>query len=97
MKKEHKLILDLIESYLEKNPSQRFGQALFNLGVNEFQETTDPRNPNYNIRDIHGDSDLNIVERIKNRLAYFESQKNSTIFFKNWWSFSSSAYYFSIC
>ena len=75
MKKEHKLILDLLESYLEKNPSQRFGQALFNLGINEFQETTDPRNPNYNIRDIHGDSDLNIAERIKNRLAYFESQK----------------------
>jgi hypothetical protein len=76
MKEEHKLILNLLQSYLEKNPSQRFGQALFNLGVNEFQETTDPRNPNYNIRDIHGDSDLSIAERIKNRLAYFESQKN---------------------
>ncbi len=76
MKKEHRIILDLLESYLEKNPSQRFGQVLFNLGINEFQETTDPRNPNYNIRDIHGDSDLNIAERIKNRLAFFESQKN---------------------
>ncbi|WP_115812459.1 hypothetical protein [Flavobacterium aquicola] len=76
MKEEHKLILNLIQSYLEKNPSQRFGQALFNLGINEFQETIDPRNPNYNIRDIHGDSDLKIVERIKNRLDLFESQKN---------------------
>jgi hypothetical protein len=76
MKKEHKLILNLIESYLEKNPSQRFGQALFNLGINEFQETKDERNPNYNIRDIHGDNDINLIERIKNRLDYFESQKN---------------------
>ncbi|URC11027.1 hypothetical protein [Flavobacterium sp. B183] len=76
MKKEHKLILNLIESYLEKNPSQRFGQALFNLGINEFKETTDPRNPNYNIRDIHGDDDLKIIERVENRLAYFESRKN---------------------
>lgn len=76
MKKEHKLILNLIESYLEKNPSQRFGQALFNLGINEFKETIDPRNPNYNIRDIHGDDDLKIIERVENSLAYFESRKN---------------------
>ncbi|WP_428228939.1 hypothetical protein [Flavobacterium sp.] len=76
MKKEHKIILDLLEVYLEKNQSQRFGQALFNLGINQFQETTDPRNPNYNLRDIHNDSDLDIVERIKNQLIWFESQKN---------------------
>ena len=76
MKKEHKIILDLLEMYLEKNPSQRFGQALFNLGINEFQETTDPRNPNYKLRDIHGDNDLDIIERIKNQLIWFESQKN---------------------
>jgi hypothetical protein len=74
MKQEHKLILELIESYLEKNPSQRFGQALFNLQINEFQKTTDPRNPNYNIRDIHGDPDIKILERIKNRLDLMESE-----------------------
>ncbi len=73
MKQEHKIILKLLESYLEKNPSLRFGQALFNLQINEFQKTTDPRNPNYNIRDIHGDSDLKIIERIKKQLALIES------------------------
>lgn len=73
MKQEHKIILELLESYLEKNPSQRFGQALFNLQINEFQKTTDPRNPNYNIRDIHGDSDVAIIERIKNRLDLIKS------------------------
>ncbi|EJG03067.1 hypothetical protein [Flavobacterium sp. F52] len=77
MKPEHKLILELIESYLEKNPSQRFGQALFNLNINEFKKTTDPRNPNYNIRDIHGDDDLDIIERIQNRLDLIESRKNN--------------------
>lgn len=76
MKQEHKLILELLESYLKKNPSQRFGQALFNLNINEFQKTTDPRNLNYNIRDIHGDNDLDIIERIQNRLDLIESQKN---------------------
>lgn len=76
MKKEHRIILDLLEEYLEKNPSLRFGQALFNLGVNEFKETTDPRNPNYNLRDIHDDRDLDIIERIKNQLIWFESQRS---------------------
>ncbi|QSB25890.1 hypothetical protein [Flavobacterium sp. CLA17] len=76
MIKEHKLILKLLESYLEKNPSQRFGQALFNLNINQFQKTTDPRNPNYNLRDIYNDNDLDIVERIKNRLDLIESQRN---------------------
>ncbi|MDA6069836.1 hypothetical protein NJT12_09410 [Flavobacterium sp. AC] len=76
MKKEHKIILDLLEMYLEKNPSQRFGQALFNLNINEFKEITDPRNPNYDLRDIYGDADLDIAERIKNRLSLMESQKN---------------------
>jgi hypothetical protein len=76
MKKEHRIILDLLEEYLEKNPSQRFGQALFNLGVNQFQETTDLRNPNYNLRDIHNDHDLDIIERIKNQLIWFESQRS---------------------
>lgn len=75
MKKEHRIILDLLESYLEKNPSQRFGQALFNLNINEFNETTNPRNQNYTLRDIHGDSDLAILERIKNRLDLIGSQK----------------------
>ena len=76
MKKEHRIILDLLEEYLEKNPSLRFGQALFNLGVNQFQETTDPRNPNYNLRDIQNDHDLDIIERIKNQLIWFESQRS---------------------
>jgi hypothetical protein len=75
MKKEHRIILDLLESYLEKNPSQRFGQALFNLNINEFNETTNPGNQNYTLRDIHGDNDLAILERIKNRLDLIESQK----------------------
>lgn len=77
MKKEYRIILDLLEDYLEKNPSQRFGQALFNLGVNQFQETTDLRNPNYNLRDIYNDADLEIMERIKNRLNLIEAQKNN--------------------
>lgn len=72
MKKEHKEIIDSISSFLEDNPDQRFGQALFNLGINEFQETTDPRNSNYALRDIYNDKDEKIIKRIKRQLERFD-------------------------
>lgn len=55
-------ILKKIQDYLEENPSIRFGQALFNLGINEF-DTTNKRNPF--LRDIYNDSDSAILNRIK--------------------------------
>ena len=75
MKKEHKNIIDLISNYLEHHPDQRFGQALFNLGINEFQKTTDQRNPNYDIRNIHNDNDCEILKRIERQLKWFDIQK----------------------
>ena len=75
MKKEHKEIIDLISSYLEYDPELRFGQALFNLKINEFQKTSDPRNPNYNLRDIHNDNDTDILKRIKSQLKWFDLQQ----------------------
>jgi len=75
MKKEHQIILDLLKTYLEKNPDQRFGQALFNLRINEFQKTVDPKSPNYTIRDIHNDTDQEIINRIQKQLQWFNLQK----------------------
>ena len=75
MKKEHEIIVDLLKEYLENHPDQKFGQALFNLGVNEFKNTTDPRNPNYDIRDIHNDKDNEILKRIERQLEWFELQR----------------------
>ncbi len=75
MKKEHQIIIELIKSYLEKNSDQRFGQALFNLRINEFQKTVDPKYPNYNLRDIHNDDDQEIVSRIQKQLDWFNLQK----------------------
>ena len=75
MKKEHKLIIEKIKQYLENHPDQRFGQAIFNLGINEFQKTTDPRNPNYNLRDIYNDNDSEINKRIERQLEWFDLQK----------------------
>jgi len=74
MKKEHKLILDILSSYLERYPDQRFGQAIFNLGINEFIKN-DPSRPTYNLRDIYNDEDSVIIKRIENQLEWFNLQK----------------------
>lgn len=71
-KKEHQEILTMISNYLANNYDQRFGQALFNLGINEFVDKINPQKENYTIRDIHGDSDDKIMERIKSQLKCFE-------------------------
>lgn len=76
MKKEHQEIIDLISSYLEEYPDQRFTQTLFNLGVNEFVNKERPEQANFAVRDVYNDLDKNVIEKIKDRLKYFEQQKN---------------------
>lgn len=61
MKQEHKTILTIIEQYLKDNPSIRFGQALFNLNINEFKMA----DTNQLIRDIYNDTDDQILKRMK--------------------------------
>ena len=70
MNKEHKEIINLISEYLSNNHSIRFGQALFNLDVNQFQNGM---NPDKGMRDIHGDKDDEIIKRIKTRLNRFKN------------------------
>lgn len=74
MTKEHKIILEKLKEYLERNPNQRFGQALFNLGINEFKE-----NEEFVLRDIYGDEDSKIIIRIKKQLNWFDLQKKVQI------------------
>lgn len=71
-KKEHQEILDMISDYLSNNYDQRFGQALFNLDVNGFINESDPAKAEYRMKDIHGDSDERILERVKSRFERFE-------------------------
>lgn len=75
MNKEHKIILDLIRIYLKKHPDQRFGQALFNLRVNEFKNIENPSESNFEIRDIHNDNDSEIIVRINNSLEWYKLQE----------------------
>jgi len=70
MKKAHQNILDLIKNSLEENPKQRFGQALFNLRINEFEEVSNPNDNRNLIRDIHNNSDEDILTRIYKQLKW---------------------------
>ncbi len=77
LKKEHQEIIDLISNFLADHYDQRFGQALFNLGINEFVNKPDTTKGENRIRDIHADADKKILERIKKRLAYLDEQSQN--------------------
>ena len=71
MKETSKEIMKLIVEYLEKNPCQRFGQALYNLGVNEDDGKWKPDNGEIKLRDIFYDTDEAVLERIRARIKKF--------------------------
>ena len=66
MNENAKEIIQLITEYLEKNPGIRFGQALFNLNINLFEDQQDPSRRDFLLKDIYHDSDQRILNRIKN-------------------------------
>ena len=69
-----KEIFDKLRTYLENNPNQRFAQALFNLGINEFKE-----NEECQLRDIYNDDDSEVIKRIEKQLEWFDLQKKVEI------------------
>ena len=77
MTPEHQKILNAIEAELKRNPDLRFGQALFNLQINLFVTPKNPEASDHRMRDIHGDSDKDILRRIEERLSERERQRRS--------------------
>lgn len=75
MTNEHKIILKAIEKSLIRDPELRFGQALFNLGINQFVSPDNPEKTDYNMRDIHNDEDSVIIERINKQNEWRELQQ----------------------
>lgn len=69
MKDDHRIILERLKEYLDQNSNQRFGQAIFNLGINEFRP-----NQEYQLRDIYNDSDPEILKRIDKRIELFNKK-----------------------
>lgn len=75
MTEEHRIILKAIEEALNRDPQLRFGQVLFNLGINQFANIDNPSEANYRLRDIHGDKDSTIIERINSNKEWFNLQR----------------------
>lgn len=65
MTDEHKIIIKAIEDALNRDPELRFGQVLFNLGINQFVTPQNPAESDFKIRDIHSDEDITIINRIR--------------------------------
>ena len=65
MKQQHIEIIELITEFLKKHPEQRFGQALFNLAINEFKNDDEKK---FQLRDIYNDSGYEIILRMNKQL-----------------------------
>jgi len=65
MNENARKIITALTNYLEENPQARFGQALFNLNINQFAEEKDPSKKDFLLRDIYNDSNERIVARIE--------------------------------
>lgn len=61
-------LIKLINEYSSQNPEQRFTQILFNLNINQFKE----KDVTEGFRDNYNDLDQNVLERVKERLIFFE-------------------------
>ena len=61
-------IIELINKHFELYPTQRFGQILFNLDINQFKDQEYPEKQDYQLRDIYSDDDSEIIKRIKQRM-----------------------------
>ena len=66
MKTTHNKIMLLLKSYLNQYPDQRFGQALFNLDINQFKDDN-IKERDFSLRDIYNDEDEEIIKRIRSR------------------------------
>jgi hypothetical protein len=75
MNEHSRAILRALEQYLEKDPSIRFGQALFNLGINQFSDPRNPEAKDYLLRDIYNDRDADILDRVNQRMKHFFPEK----------------------
>lgn len=65
MTKDQETIINIIKDYLDKNPGIRFGQALYDLGINQFANLPNPEEAQHKMRDIYNDTDLTILKRMK--------------------------------
>jgi hypothetical protein len=64
----------LLTEYLEKNPNIRFTQALFNLGINEFDKPY-PEDSGPILRDPYNDPDEIVEKKVCDSLMRFHEEE----------------------
>lgn len=64
MEQYNQKILSSLTQYLIDNPDIRFGQALFNIGINQFANQTNPIVEKHQLRDIYNDENETIYKRL---------------------------------
>jgi hypothetical protein len=78
MTENHGKIIEILSSYLDKYPDQRFAQALFNLNINQFKNIKVPENDDFSLRDIYADADTAILTRMIESYEIFSSYSFDT-------------------
>lgn len=64
MTEHHRTIIQLLENYLDMHPNLRFGQALFNLGINQIDAHCVDVPGQMFLRDNYEDLDEKIIDRM---------------------------------
>lgn len=68
MKDTHSKIIQIVSEFLDQNPNQRFGEALFNLNITQFKydlkDIVKPTDVSYQMRDIYNDNDTCMLNRV---------------------------------
>lgn len=64
MNQDYSIILYHLTEYLQQFPEIRFGQALFNLNINQFADQQVPENKDFLLRNNHHDSNESILKRL---------------------------------
>jgi hypothetical protein len=67
-------IIQILTEHALEFPTERFGQILFNLDINQFKDRDNPESTNFLYRDIYGDSSEEILKRIKERRIHLRKQ-----------------------
>lgn len=73
-KQSNKEIINLLTRYMDENPSQRFGQILFNLDINQFKDKADPSRYEHLLRDIYNDLNDDILKRVSDRVGLIKNK-----------------------
>lgn len=64
METNNQQILTRLTQHLIDFPHKRFGQALMDIGINEWANKLNPQSDSWKLRDIYNDANFEILKRM---------------------------------